>query len=338
MKAVVLVGGDGTRMRPLTETVPKPLLPLVDRPFLAHVLDRLARHGVDEAILSSPYLGEVFEPFLETRGDRPPRVVWITESKPLGTAGAIANALDHLPEAFLVLNGDILTDLDLTALAAFHRQRGSVATIAVGPVEDARPYGLVEVGEHGRVAAFREKPADLVPGTVNVGTYVLEPVALRGVPASRAVSIETEVFPALVESKVPVYGFVSGAYWKDLGTPDKYLRATFDALEGRIEGLRYPAPYVAEGARTATSATVGRLAVVGADARVGEGAIVEDSVLFGSATVEAGAIVRGSIVGHAVHVGERAQVVDSVLAEGAVVPPGARAEGARVPPFTVLEA
>jgi len=337
MNAVVLVGGEGTRMRPLTETVPKPLLPLVDRPFLAHVLDRLAQHGVDEAILSSPYLEEVFDPFLESRGDRPPRVLWITEPKPLGTAGAIANALGHLDSTFLVLNGDILTDLDLTALVAFHRERGAVASIAVAPVDDARPYGLVEVDGAGRVGAFREKPADPIPGTVNMGTYVLEPVALRGVSTTRSVSIETEVFPALVESKVPVYGCVSEAYWKDLGTPDKYLRATFDALRGSIGGLRYPAPFVGDGSEIAASATVGPLAVVGAHARVGEGATVEESVVFGGATVEARALVRGSIVGHAVHVGEGAEVVDSVLAEGAVVPPGGRAHAERVPPFTVLE-
>jgi len=338
MKAVVLVGGEGTRMRPLTETVPKPLLPLVDRPFLAHVLDRLAGHGVDEAILSSPYLEEVFEPFLATRGDRLPRVEWITEPRPLGTAGAIANALGHLDDTFFVLNGDILTDLDLTAMAAFHRDRGAVASIAVGPVEDARPYGLVEVDETGRVAAFREKPTELVPGTVNMGTYILEPVALRGVPVSRAVSIETEVFPGLIESKVPVYGYVSRAYWKDLGTPDKYLQATFDALDGRIEGLRYVAPFLGDGARAAASAALGRRVVAGADARIGEDARIEDSVLFGAVTVEAGASVRASIIGHAVHVGERARIVDCVLAEGAVVPPGTRAEGERVPPFTVLGA
>ena len=338
MNAVVLVGGEGTRMRPLTETVPKPLLPLVDRPFLAHVLDRLAQHGVDEAILSSPYLEEVFDPFLATRRGRPPRVVWITEPKPLGTAGAIANALDHLDDAFLVLNGDILTDLDLTALVAFHRDRGAVATIAIGPVEDARPYGLVEVDEGGRVAAFREKPVDLAPGMVNMGTYVLEPASLRGVSTTRAVSIETEVFPGLVESKVPVYGYVSDAYWKDLGTPDKYLRATFDALEGRIEGLAYEAPFLGEGARVAAGASIAPRAVIGAHATVGEGAAVADSVVFGGATLEARAEVRGSIVGHAVHVGEGARVLDSVLAEGAVVPPGASADGVRVPPFTVLEA
>lgn len=219
MKAVVLVGGEGTRMRPLTETLPKPLLPMVDRPFLDHVLDRLAAHGVDGVVLSSPYLEEVFDPFLQTRAGRPPSIQWITEAQPLGTAGAIANALDHLDDTFLVLNGDILTDLDLTALMVFHRSRGAVATISLAPVEDARPYGLVDIDPNARVRAFREKPSDPVRGTVNTGTYVLEPVALRGVSTSRAVSIETEVFPGLIDSKVPVYGFLSDAYWRISGRP-----------------------------------------------------------------------------------------------------------------------
>src|SRR5256712_7494520 len=143
MKAVVLVGGEGTRMRPLTETVPKPLLPLMNRPALHQVLDHLAEHGLDEVVLSSPYLEEAFRPFIDSR-DGPPRVRWITEETPLGTAGAIVNALPRVgSEAFLVLNGDILTDLDLTAMVAFHRDRGSEATIALHHVDDARPFGLV---------------------------------------------------------------------------------------------------------------------------------------------------------------------------------------------------
>src|SRR5438309_2874446 len=163
MKAVVLVGGEGTRLRPLTETIPKPLLPLVDRPFLHQVLDHLGAHGVHEVVLSSPYLEATFGPFLQERhGD--PKITWITESEPLGTAGAIVNALDHVRDhTFLVLNGDVLTDLDLTALVAFHREHGAVATIALTPVEDARPYGLVETETDGRVLEFREKPTELVP-------------------------------------------------------------------------------------------------------------------------------------------------------------------------------
>jgi mannose-1-phosphate guanylyltransferase len=337
MKAVVLVGGEGTRMRPLTETVPKPLLPMVDRPFLDHVLDRLASHRVDGVVLSSPYLEEVFDPFLQTRAGKAPSVEWITESQPLGTAGAIANALDHLDGTFLVLNGDILTDLDLTAMLAFHRERGAVATISLAPVDDARPFGLVDMDPNARVRAFREKPNDPVKGNVNTGTYVLEPVALRGVSTSRAVSIETEVFPGLIDSKVPVYGFLSDAYWRDLGTPEKYLQATFDALEGRIQGLAYDAPFLGEGVEVGEGAQVGPRAVLGRGTVVGRDAQVQDSVLFAGTRVEARARVVGSILGHAVHVGADGNVARSILAEGAVVPPGGDASDTKVPPFTILE-
>ena len=164
MKAVVLVGGFGTRLRPLTETVKKELLPLVDRPILDHVLDHLARHGVHEVILSSPYLEEAFHPFIEARrGD--PAITWITEAAPLGTGGAIVNALDAVGnDPFFALNGDILTDLDLTGLLASHRERDAVVTISLHHVEDARAFGLVATDERGRVVEFLEKPLDAIPG------------------------------------------------------------------------------------------------------------------------------------------------------------------------------
>ena len=177
MKAVVLVGGEGTRLRPLTETVPKPLLPLVDRPILEHVLDHLVAHGVAEVVMSSPYLEETFHPFLEARGGRP-AVTWVTEREPLGTGGAIVSVLDRLgDEPFLALNGDILTDLDLTAMLERHRSRGAAVTIALHRVEDARAFGLVATDPTGRVTEFREKPPDPIPGDINAGTYVLDPPA-----------------------------------------------------------------------------------------------------------------------------------------------------------------
>jgi mannose-1-phosphate guanylyltransferase len=329
MKAVVLVGGEGTRLRPLTETIPKPLIPLVDRPFLDHVLDHLARHGIREVLLSSPYLEDSFESFLAGRG-----ITWIGEPAPLGTGGAAANAMvaGALEDTFLVLNGDILTDLDLTALVAYHRESGAVATITLTPLDDARPYGLVALDEQGRVREFREKPEGPapVPGLINAGTYVLEPSALSEVQAGLPVSIERETFPELIASAAPVFGFVSGSYWMDLGTPEKYLRATFDALEGRIGGLSYQAPHVDPAAVVSLRAHLGRWVVVGPRATVGEEAEVEDSVLLAGAAVGSGARVRDSIIGPGATVGEGATLLGAVLAEGARAEAGGRSEGARV--------
>ncbi len=331
MKAVVLVGGEGTRLRPLTETVPKPLLPVANRPFLHRVLDHLADHDVHEVVLSSPYLEETFGPFIaERHGD--PKITWITETHPLGTGGAIVNALRYLdPEPFFVLNGDILTDLDLSALLRFHRDHRAMATITLSRVEDARPFGLVATEPDGRVLEFREKPADLVPGDVNAGTYVLEPEALDGWQVGQTISIEREIYPKLISSDRPLYGFVTRAYWMDLGTPEKYLQAHFDVLEGRLEGIDVPAPCVADGAVVDPRARLGRWVVVGPEASVGEDAVVEDSVLHAGCLVGRGSRVSGSIVGLGAVVGADASLSDSVLGQGARVPDGMGAEGISVP-------
>ncbi len=332
MKAVVLVGGEGTRLRPLTETMPKPLLPLMDRPSLDHVLDHLARHGVHEVVLSSSYLETVFHAFIEARhGD--PRITWITEEEPLGTGGAIVNALAELDddEPFFALNGDILTDLDLTAMLGFHRDRGATATIALTHVQDARPFGLVPTEPDGRVTQFLEKPAELVPGDINAGTYVLEPSALGAWAVGESVSIERQIFPGLIAEGRPLYGFLSQAYWLDLGTPEKYLQAHFDILEGRVDGEpAYAAPHVAATASVDLRAHLGRWVVVGDGAEVGPDAQVDDSVLHPGAVVEAGARVLGSILGPRSRVGAGATVTGSALAEGASVSPGSVLEDARL--------
>jgi NDP-sugar pyrophosphorylase family protein len=333
MKAVVLVGGEGTRLRPLTETIPKPLIPFMNRPFLHQVLDHLAAHGVAEAILSSPYLEEGFRGFLASRrGD--PAVTWITEKEPLGTSGAVAGALDHLEDTFLVLNGDILTDLDLTALVDFHRRNEAVGTIALTRVSDARRFGLVEMEEDGRILAFKEKPAQLMPGTVNAGTYVLEPRALAEVPRGVMVSIERETFPGLIARDERLFAYVSDGYWRDLGLPEDYLQAHFDALEGKL-GNDYPQPLVGEGSRVAQDAVVGTMAVLGGGSVVASEARVDRSVLHEHASVGEGAVVEGSVLGARAEVGDGAIVRNSLLAAGAGVAPGTQVDGARIRPGEV---
>jgi mannose-1-phosphate guanylyltransferase len=339
VKAVVLVGGEGTRLRPLTETTPKPLLPFMNRPFLDHVLDRLAEHGVDEVVCSSPYLESVFHRFLETRRGRAPDVRWFTEREPLGTAGAIAAAAPHLDGTFLALNGDVLADLDLGELVRIHRDRGAVATIALHRVDDARPFGLVETDGAGRVLAFREKPRDPVPGDINAGMYVLEPGSMAGVPGGEMVSIERQTYPALIANGAPVFAAVARGYWRDLGTPEAYLEGHLDALEGRIAAYRgSPRPLVASGAEVHPGAAVGPLVVLGDRARVAAGARIDRSVGHQESSVEADAVVEESILGPGSVVEAGARVRGAVLAEGARVPAGAVVIGDRVPPGEVAPA
>jgi mannose-1-phosphate guanylyltransferase len=331
VRAVVLVGGEGTRLRPLTETIPKPLLPLVDRPCLDHVLDHLARQGVRQVVLSSPYLERTFHEFLAARtGD--PSITWITEREPLDTGGGIINAFPHLGnEPFIALNGDILTDLDLRVMHEFHRRSGAAATIALHRVDDARAFGLVEMDGSGRVLEFREKPREPVPGHINAGTYVLDPTALAAWAPSETVSIERTIFPALIAGGVPVFGFVSNAYWLDLGTPQNYLQAHADLLDGRVDGEpRRDAPFVDIRASVAAGARLGRHVVVGPESSVEASAELDESVMLSGARVEAAAVVRRSILGPGSIVGRGARLDDAVLAEGAVIAPGADLVGARV--------
>ena len=332
MKAVVLVGGEGTRLRPLTETTPKPLLPFMNRPFLAHVLDHLAAHGVEEAVCSSPYLESTFHGFLESRRDALPAVRWITEPEALGTAGAVAGAKPHLDGPFLVLNGDILTDLDLSALLRFHREREAIATITLTEVADARPFGLVETDDDGRVLAFREKPSEPVAATVNAGTYVLDPEALEAIPPGK-VSIERETYPLLIERERPVYGFIGKGYWRDLGTPQAYLDGHLDTLDGRVDLFRgMSRPFLADDVVAGEGAAIGEHVVCAGGVVIGPGARLDRSVLHAGVRIGPRAVVEGSILGTGSEVGEGAVVRGSVLGDGAVVAAGAEVTDAKVRP------
>jgi mannose-1-phosphate guanylyltransferase len=330
VKAVVLVGGEGTRMRPLTTTTPKPLLPLVDRPILDHVLDHVARHGVHEVVLSSPYLEATFAPFIGgRRGD--PAITWITETTPLGTGGAIVHALDALgDEPFVALNGDILTDLDLTAMRRAHTERRAAVSIALHRVSDARAFGLVETDASGRVRAFREKPADEVPGDINAGTYLIDPTVLGGWTADGAISIEREIFPALIEGGHEVHGFTSSAYWIDLGTPAQYLRAHADLLAGRVGGSSYPAPWVHPSASVSDEAALSADVAVGPEAVVAPGASLRGSVVLGGARIGRGARIAASVVGPGAEVGEGASLDGCVIGPDADVAAGSVLSEARV--------
>lgn len=319
MQAIVLVGGEGTRLRPLTSDVPKPAVTLVDRPFLAYAIEWLAAHGVTEVVLACGFLpGVLREALADEEARAGVEITYVAEPEPLGTAGAIrfaADALgDRLEERFLALNGDVLADLDLSALLRAHEQHDARATIGLHPVDDSSAYGLVRCDEEGKVLEFLEKTGEQVPGEINAGAYVLDRSVLDLVPAGQAVSIEREVFPRLVGDGL--CGLLLDGYWMDIGTPDRYLQASWDILENRVETRVKPtAPglLVAADAAIDEESSVGPRAVVSGGCRVSRGAEVEDSVLLEGCTVGRDALVRGSILAPGAEVDPGAQLVNAVI-------------------------
>jgi mannose-1-phosphate guanylyltransferase len=326
VQAIVLVGGEGTRLRPLTTHVPKPAVTLVDRPFLAYAIEWLAGHGVTEVVLACGFLPDVLREALVGEEERAGvEITYVAEPEPLGTAGAIrfaAEALgDRLEDRFLALNGDVLADLDLSALLRAHEERGARASIGLHPVDDSSAYGLVNCDEGGWVLEFLEKTGETVPGEINAGAYVLERSVLDLVPAGRAVSIEREVFPRLVGDGL--CGLLLEGYWMDIGTPERYLRASWDILEQRVETqVRPTAPglLVDADATIDEEASVGPRAVVAGGCRVSRGAEVEDSVLLDGCTVGRDALVRGSILAPGAEVEPGAQLVNAVIGRDERVP------------------
>ena len=302
MKALILAGGEGTRLRPLTYTIPKSLLPICNRPFLEHQLRLMRMHGITEAMLLTGYLADAFDPFVERMAGEGITLEVVREEAPLGTAGAVRNVLDRMDETTIVFNGDVLTDLDLSALLEAHRSTGAVATLTLTPVEDAGPYGLVPLDEQGRVQGFIEKPPPEVAskgGSINAGTYVLEPETLADVPAGEMWSFERQVFPGLVERGAPVYGYPSEAYWLDIGTPERYLQAHWDVLDGRSKtaepvGRRLGDVLLDEGAEAPEG--IGP-AVLGPRALIAPDAVAARVVLLEGASIDAGANVRDMILG-----------------------------------------
>jgi mannose-1-phosphate guanylyltransferase len=375
MQALILAGGEGTRLRPLTLTRPKPALPLVDRPFIRYMLDWVAHHGIDEALVACGFGAEAVRDALEGKGRSDLRIGYIEEPEALGTAGPLRLAADEglLDERFCVLNGDLLTDLDLGELIRAHERAGAVATLALYPVDDPSTYGLVRRadgpeapgesprGAEGEVLGFLEKPdpAEIDTDEINAGAYVIERGLLELIPRGRAVSIEREIFPRLVGQGL--YGHRLEGYWMDIGTPERYLQASWDILEGEVRtdaGARLDGAgiLVADGAEVdaaatvrppalvesraviAQGATIGSHAVVGPGSEVGEQATISSSVVLEDCSIGREAELHEAILAPGVVIGDRARIgTGAVLGEGARIEPGVRVpDGTRLPPGEVV--
>jgi mannose-1-phosphate guanylyltransferase len=326
VQALVLAGGEGTRLRPLTQTTPKPIMPLAGRPFLTFMLDWAHAHGVDEVILSCGFMSDDVKRVVGDIYDGM-RLRYVIEEEPLGTAGPVRLAYDEgvLEERLFVLNGDVLTDIDLTEELAEHKRKGARATLALHPVEDTSSYGVVPTAEDGAVEAFIEKGGGEAPtNRINAGAYVIERELVEtSIPAGRAVSFELEVFPSLVGQGL--YGFDAAGYWIDIGTPERYLEATWDLLAGRVKSTLPPRDETGSlvyencllsGAHVGPQSVLGRHCSVGTDARV------ERSVLHERVHVGADAAVVESVLAERVRVGDRARVgPGAMVGAGAVIPP-----------------
>ena len=359
MQAVILVGGEGTRLRPLTSTIPKPVVPLVDRPFIVYMLEWLKHHGVDDVILSCGFLATSVRNVLGDGSQLGIRLRFVEEPDPRGTAGALKYAEPLLDERFLMLNGDVLTDIDLAAQIAQHEATGAVGTLALVPVEDPTAYGLVRLHDDRAVEEFVEKPsADQIDtNLISAGAYVLERSVLDLIPPDRNVSIEREVWPQLVGEGL--YGYPAEAYWLDIGTPQRYLQGTFDILEGNVrtavqdrlgsdftaigdrveaEGRIVPPAIVERGCVIEHGAHVGSLVVLGEGVRVGRGATIERSVVLNGADVGPGCKLTDCIVAAGAQIGEGTVVSGgAVLGEGVTIGRGnVLTRGVRLFPRTEL--
>src|SRR3954465_8266876 len=359
MQAVILVGGEGTRLRPLTSTVPKRVVPLVDRPFIVFMLEWLARHGVDDVVMSCGFLATAVRNVLGDGSQHGLRLRFVEEPEPRGTAGALKYAEDLLDERFLMLNGDVLTDIDLTAQIARHEETGALGTLALVPVADPTAYGLVRTNDGGSVKEFVEKPtADSIDtNLISAGAYVLERRVLDLIPPDRNVSLEREIWPH--PGGNGLLAVAGEAYWLDIGTPERYLQATFDILEGNVEtavaerlgrdfvavaehveaaGRIVPPAIVERGCRIADGAHGGSLVVLGQGVSVGEGSTIERAVVLDGTEVGPGCTLQDCIVAAGVRLGAGTAVTGgAVIGEGVTI--GARnvlTRGVRVFPQTEL--
>ncbi len=339
MKAVLLVGGEGTRLRPLTCNTVKAMVPILNRPFFEHLLEYLGSHEVDDIVVTLCYLPDRIESRFGNGGDRGMKLTYVMEETPLGTAGAVKNAESHLDGPFFVFNGDIITNIDLRAMLSFHRQRKAQVTIALTPVDNPSAYGVVETGANGRVKRFIEKPplGQAPTNLINAGTYILEPAVLRGVSQGVPCMFEHHLFPSLLSEGSAVYAYPTTDYWIDIGTPEKYRQVQYDLLLGKCASSLYrkimdgkmghetskaihPSAVVEGPVAFGANCSVGARAcikgptVLGDGCRVSDGSTIDKAVIWRNVRVGKGASIRESVIGDNCSVGDH-----SIIESGSVV-------------------
>lgn len=339
MKAVILVGGEGTRLRPLTLSTPKAMVPIANKPFLAHMIDYLKSHGIGEVILAMGYLPDPIQGHFGDGGSLNVKLTYVIEDSPLGTAGAVKNVAGHIDGTFFVFNGDTYTDIDLTKMLELHRNRKAKVTIALTPVEDPTAYGVVETSAAGRVQRFVEKPSRdaVTTNTVNAGAYIMEPEVLSLIPEGEHFMLERGVFPELLSRGEAVYGYKSDAYWIDIGTPQKYLRVNHDLLSGKASGhfageLAGEKIWMERGSDIHPQAKLEGPVVIGRNCVLGSGSWVKGPAVIGAdCIVGVDSSIEGAVIWGGTRVGDRASLEECIIAENVVI-----GDGSHIPEGSVL--
>ena len=360
MKAVILVGGEATRLLPLTYSIPKAMVPVLNIPFLEHIIRYLSQHQIEGITLAQSHLGQTIESYFGDGSQFGVKLSYTVEDTPLGTAGAVKNAEKYLDETFLVLNGDIFTDLDITAMIAFHQARKAKATIALTPVDDPTSYGLVETNAQGGLTRFVEKPSreQITTNMINAGTYVLEPEVMAHVPPQVNFSFERELFPLLLDQGEPIYAYPSAAYWIDIGTPGKYLQLHRDLLSGKSsqyapapskvligeQSYIHPTAQITGPILIGNNCTIGQNVkligpvVIGPSCQILPEAVVEESIIWRNVRLGPKVSLKKSIVADRCRLDADSIIEDSVLGDEVTVVSGCRLEpGSRIWPGTTVE-
>lgn len=329
VEAVILVGGMGTRLRPLTVSTPKPMLPVAGAPFLQHLLGRIKEAGITHVVLGTSFKAEVFEQTFGAGEELGLEIEYVVEDAPLGTGGGIRNVYDKLRgDTVVVFNGDVLSGTDINDIVATHQEKQADVTLHLVRVHDPRAFGCVPTDSDGRVTAFLEKTMDPPTDQINAGCYVFKRSIIEQIPAGKVVSVERDVFPRLLEEGARVYGHVDHTYWRDMGTPDDFVRGSADLVRGIApsplmaghtgESLVDPSACVKDGVFLLGGTVVGRGSEIGAGCRV------DGTAIFDGVTIEAGAIIEDSIIGSGVRIGANARISNCIIGDGATV--GARCE------------
>jgi mannose-1-phosphate guanylyltransferase/phosphomannomutase len=364
VKAVIMAGGEGTRLRPLTSNAPKPMLPIANRPMMEHVINLLREHGVDEIVVTVAFLANAIKTYFGDGSELGITIHYAHEAVPLGTAGSVGNARDLLDERFLVISGDVITDIDLSAIWKYHEERGAVATIGLTPVENPLEFGIVITREDGTIERFLEKPTwgQVFSDTINTGIYVLEPDIFRFIPEGRSVDFSSEVFPRLLSEGLPLYGAVAEGYWEDVGTLEAYLGSHKDVLDEKVRldipGFRVnQGIWLAEGAEVSPDAVVdgpavigpgvkveagshiGEYTVLGSNVRVMHDVHIERSVLHDNVYVGQGSRLRGAVIGRSSSIRANVRIEEgAVLGDEVFVGSGASvSDGVKIYPFKTVE-